>query len=179
MYNVSIDDKTAKYFVECCGTNMQDLINELRKLIEYVGEGNTITIQDVDALTTKQIQAIIFDLTDSLGKKDIKQSLVVLKGLIISKEPIQKILVTLYNHFKKLFIIKIAEANNKDIVASLKLKPNQMFLTTKYKQQARYFEKDELENIIKELAELDKKYKIGLLDLEIGLESILCKYCSK
>lgn len=59
------------------------------------------------------------------------------------------------------------------------LKPNQMFLVTKYKTQARYFEERELRNIIEELINLDSNYKIGLIDLEIGLESILCRYCSK
>ncbi len=37
-YKVEIDDNTLGYFIECCGTNMQDLINEIRKLIEYAGE---------------------------------------------------------------------------------------------------------------------------------------------
>ena len=37
-YKVNIDSNTLKYFIECCGTNMQELINEIRKLIEYVGE---------------------------------------------------------------------------------------------------------------------------------------------
>ena len=37
-YKVEISDLEAKYLVECCGTNLQDIINELRKLIEYVGE---------------------------------------------------------------------------------------------------------------------------------------------
>src|SRR5690625_2120653 len=32
-YKVKIDNSTAKYFIENCGTNMQDLINEVRKLI--------------------------------------------------------------------------------------------------------------------------------------------------
>ena len=178
LYKVTIDEQASKYLVECCGTDMQDLINELRKLIEYVGEGNEITIKEIELLSTKQIQAIIFDLTDNIGKKDIKKSLDVLRGLIISKEPPQKILVTLYNHFKKLFIVKIAEENNKDLAISMKLKPNQLFLTTKYRQQAKFFNKGELQSIIKELSELDRKYKIGLINLEIGLESILCKYCS-
>ena len=33
-YKVNIDSQTIRYFIECCGTNMQDLINEIRKLIE-------------------------------------------------------------------------------------------------------------------------------------------------
>lgn len=73
-YKVSMDDSTAKYLVESCGTSMQDLINEVRKLIEYEGEGGIITKEDINKLCTKQIQAVIFDLTDSLGKKETRKS---------------------------------------------------------------------------------------------------------
>ena len=178
-YKVSIDEASAKYLVECSGTNMQDLINEIRKLIEYKGEGGNITKEDIDKLCIKQIQAIIFDLTDNLGKKDIKSALDVLNGLVLNKEPVQKILVTLYNHFKKLYIIKIAEEYHKDVATAMNLKPNQMFLVTKYKTQSKYFEKQELRNILEELVNLDANYKVGLIDLSIGLEAILCRYCSK
>lgn len=73
-YQVSLDDNTAKYLVESCGTSMQDLINEIRKLIEYKGAGGTITKEDIDKLCIKQIQAVIFDLTDNLGKKETRKS---------------------------------------------------------------------------------------------------------
>ena len=177
-YKVKIDNMTAKYFVECVGTNMQDLINEIRKLIEYVGPDGTITKKEIDLLTIKQMDSVIFDLTDNLGKKDIKKAIEVLKNLIYEREPIQKILITLYNHFKKLYIVKIAEENRKDLATSMKLKPNQMFLINKYKTQARYFTKDEIEKIMNEFVNLDANYKVGLIDINIGLESILCRYCS-
>lgn len=178
-YKVNIDDATAKYLVECCGTSMQDLINELRKLIEYKGENSNITKQDIDLLCTKQIQAVIFDLTDNLGKKETSKTLEVYNGLISNKEPIQKILITLYNHFKKLYIIKIAEKYNEDVATAMNLKPNQLFLVSKYKTQARYFETQELREVLEALIDLDANYKIGLISLEIGLEAILCRYCSK
>lgn len=74
-YQVSLEDSTAKYLVESCGTSMQDLINEVRKLIEYKGAGGTITKEDIDKLCIKQIQAVIFDLTDNLGKKETRKSI--------------------------------------------------------------------------------------------------------
>lgn len=177
-YKVNIDNETAKYFVECCGTNMQDLINEIRKLIEYVGANGTITKDAIDKLSVKQLESVIFDLTDSLGKKDINKALEVLNNLIYAKEPIQKILITLYNHFKKLFIVKIAEKYKKDLATAMSLKPNQLFLTTKYKAQARYFSINELRNIMQELINLDANYKVGKIDINIGLEAVLCRYCS-
>lgn len=177
-YKVKIDNSTAKYFIENCGTNMQDLINEVRKLIEYVGENGVITNKEVDILCIKQIDSVIFDLTDNLGKKDIAKAMQVLKKLVYEKEPIQKILITLYNHFKKLYIVKIAEKYRKDLATSMKLKPNQMFLVTKYKAQARYFTEAEIRKIMEEFINLDANYKIGLIDIDIGLEAVICRYCS-
>ena len=139
----------------------------------------TIKKQDIDLLAIKQIESVIFDLTDSLGKRDVKSALNTLNGLIYNKEPIQKILITLYNHFKKLFLLKLAAKENRNLAESMNLKPNQMFLVTKYKKQADYFTLSELRNILVELINLDSDYKIGKIDINIGLESILCKYCSK
>ena len=177
-YKVNVDESTLQYLIESCGTNMQDLINEIRKLIEYAGENGKIQKQDIDKLCIKKIESIIFDLTDNLGQKKVKEALEVLYNLIASKEPIQKILITLYNHFKKLYFVKIAIANNKDVAQSLQLKPNQMFLVNKYKLQAKGFKTSELRKIIQELEDLDYHYKIGLIDLNVGLEAILCVYCS-
>lgn len=178
-YKVNVAENTLQYLIEQCGQNMQDLINEIRKLIEYAGEGGTINKVDIDLLCTKQTQAIIFNLTDYLGKKQIKLALEELNNLLYNKEPIQKILITLYNHFKKLYFTKIAERYKLDIAKSLNLKPNQMFLVNKYKMQAKSFTDLEISNIIKELIDLDYNYKVGKIDLNIGLETILCNNCSK
>ena len=80
-YKVNIDENTAKYLVECCGSGMQELINELRKVIEYAGAGGTITKESIDKLCIKQIQAIIFDLTDYLGARNVGKALEILKKL--------------------------------------------------------------------------------------------------
>lgn len=173
-YKVSIDNETLKYIVETCGTSLQELINEIRKLIEYAGAGGKIDRQAVDLLATPKIEVVIFDLTDNLGSKKIAEALEVLKNLIYNKEPIQKILITLYNHFKKLYLVKLAEKENSDIMQVLNLKPNQTFLISKYKKQAGYFEEMKLRKILQELIDLDANSKIGQIDLNIGLEAILC-----
>ena len=177
-YDIIIKENVAQYFIECVGTNMSDIVNELRKLIEYAGKGNEITRDAIDKLSIKKSESIIFELTDSLGKKNITEALNVLNNLIYAKEPVQKILVMLYNHFKKLYIIKLAKEQRRSSLEILKLKPNQMFLVKKYEEQAGRFSKVDLEMILKEIIKLDNLSKSGLVDINIGLESILCMYCS-
>ena len=83
----------------------------------------------------------------------------------------------LYNHFKKLYLCKEAVKLNKDVVTALNLKPNQTFLVTKYKKQVSYFKGNDLKNILEELVNLDYNSKIGNIDAEVGLKSILCRFC--
>ena len=99
----------------------------------------------------------------------------ILDNLLYQKEPLQKILIMLYNHFKKLYFCKIAVKLHKDVTISLGLKPNQTFLVNKYKKQAGYFSEEELEKILNEFINLDYNSKIGKIDLDIGLRSILCQ----
>lgn len=72
-YGITADDSTLRYFLENCGTNMQEIINELRKVIEYAGKNGTIQKIDIDTLCNKKIEAVIFDVTDALGKKDTRK----------------------------------------------------------------------------------------------------------
>lgn len=67
----------------------------------------------------------------------------------------------------------------KILLGSLNLKPNQVWAIGKYKKQASYFEEIQLRKILKELYFLDTNYKQGKIDINIGLEAILCNYCSK
>ena len=177
LYKVNVSDADLLYLIEVSGSKMQDLINEIRKLIEFAGEGGTITREDIDKLAIKDLQAVIFDLTDYLGVKNTQNALLVLDNLVYNKEPLQKIIITLYNHFKKIYFTKLALDERKDIAVVLDLKPNQIFLINKYKKQAEYFNIEEIEQLLKELIKVDYESKNGLIDLEIGLKTVLCKNC--
>lgn len=72
-YKVSAENGAIKELIETSGTSMQELINEIRKLIEYVGENGKITIEDVKELAIKTLDSNIFDLTDNLRKEEYRK----------------------------------------------------------------------------------------------------------
>ena len=90
----------------------------------------------------------------------------------------QIILVTLYTHFKRLYFCALAVKDNVDVISALSLKPNQTFLVNKYKKQTSYFKINQLRDLLEELVNLDYNSKMGNIDIDIGLRSILCSYCS-
>ena len=79
---------------------------------------------------------------------------------------------------KKLYIVKLSEKYKRDLASAMNLKPNQTFLLNKYKVQAKYFTEKEIRNILDEMIKLDTNYKNGLIDVNVGVEAILCNYCS-
>ncbi len=180
LYHVEVDDSILIYMVENCGTNLRVLINELRKVIEYTGEGNKITKNAIDSLCIKQIESVIFDLTDNIGAKKVSKALDILDNLISNKEPLQVILVTLYTHIKRLYICKIASTTtNKDsLIVALGIRPNHTFLIKKYQGQSKNFSEKQLRQLLEALADLDYNSKIGNIDADVGIRSILCNYCS-
>lgn len=118
---------------------MQALMNEIRKQIEYAGTNGTITKESIDLLTIKQMESVIFDLTDSLGKKNTKEAMTVLENLLYAKEPLQKILITLYNHFKKLYFTKLAIRQNRNIRRKFSTKTKPSFLSRKIQNPSKLF----------------------------------------
>lgn len=165
----TLNKPEAVYLVDLCGSNKQVLVNEINKLIDY-SEDNKITKADIDKMCIKTSEVIIFDLTDSYGKKDIKSTLKCLEDLIENKEPLQKILIMITKHFKSLLLTKIILEQGKSVATELGINP---YPAKKYSDQSKNFSKEELIRIFKELAQLDVDSKIGKIDLKIGLQKII------
>lgn len=171
-YGVKLSKEVATYFVNVCNNNMDDIINELRKLIEYTGNGNEIKKEYIDLVTTKSLDAIIFDLTDYLGKKKIDYCIDTLDELLLQKEPLQKIYIMIYKHYKSLYLIKYGLENGYDNINEiLKLHP---FVFLKAKEQVKNYTLSELKNIYKKLMQLDIDSKTGNIDLYAGIINIMC-----
>ena len=60
----------------------EDALSKDKSMTLYHGTNGTIKREDIDKLSIKKIESVIFDLTDNLGKKDIKGALQVLKNYI-------------------------------------------------------------------------------------------------
>lgn len=165
-----IDIEDAKYLAECSGPSMSYLHSEIKKLAVLNKEGEKITKQLIDDVCIKSMQGIIFDLTDAIGNKDKKKSLILINELILKKEAEQFILIMLYKHFRNLFLLRVATDEGRASADELGINP---YVYRKLLGQVKNYEKAELRNILKKLVELDVKSKKGELDLRVGLEVLL------
>lgn len=170
--SVQISNSDITYLISLCGNDKLTLKNEINKLIDYSYDTKKIQKDDIDKICIRTSSAIIFDLTDCLGSKNTLKAIALLNELIENKEPIQKIVIMIAKHFKSVLIAKIANMHGKNLMDELSTKSS--YAATKYLNQSKYFELQELINIIKELGKLDVDSKTGMIDLKIGLERIIC-----
>jgi DNA polymerase III delta subunit len=164
-----ISNSDASYLLSVCGTDKQNIHNELTKLFNY-SENNVIKKEDIEKLCIKTTEAIIFDLTDGIGQKNRKYALQKLDDLIGQKEPIQKILVMITRHFKNLLLTKECINTGKSVEKSLNLKS---YPAMKYSSQCKNFSIQELCQIFEKLAKLDVESKTYGADIKIGIQKII------
>ncbi|HEY0455725.1 MAG TPA: DNA polymerase III subunit delta, partial [Verrucomicrobiae bacterium] len=70
-----ISDEAMAALVANVGPNNRQLISEIEKLALYVGERAEITIEDVQAIVTRNKQARAFALADALGERNLPAAL--------------------------------------------------------------------------------------------------------
>ena len=72
-YKVQIDNQSLRYFIEVCGTNMQDLINEIVE--ENLDEGLEVTDNEIATSIMKRLKYVnmLKEENTSIAEKEIKK----------------------------------------------------------------------------------------------------------
>lgn len=123
----------------------------------------------------------VWDLTDSIGKREIRKAIQILDKLTNQEETPIKILATVSIILKRVYNCKLIILQNRSTSIALALEPRLQFLSKKYEQHASNYTEEELYKIIKALEELKELYHNTKekTDLKEGLKTILQSIAEK
>lgn len=170
-YQVTISMMDAEYMQSVCGDEKANTLNELQKLVIFVGEGSTVTREIIDQVCSKTLHAKLFDVLSLIVNKEKKTAISKLEELLQQKEPIMKISIMLYKQVKQMYMIKyLKEKKITDITTILGIHP---FVYKNLSQSCSRYTLEELKEIIFQFEEYDEKTKNGDIDMEIGLKKII------
>lgn len=115
-----IDSESAKHLMFLCGDLMHNLASEIGKIGAYAKE-RRVTRQDIDALATPQLDAVVFQLTDHLSARNYDKALATLSDLLHMQEVPQVILGALGKYLRQLYAARVAleERRTADDLAAL------------------------------------------------------------
>ena len=174
-----ISYNAVSYLIERVGNNLEDIYNELKKLVSYVGQRREIDIESIDQVVTPTLEQSIFQLVDAIGEKRANHALVVLGNLIHEGgQAIPPILAMIARQFRLILQCKEfrEKGYNPNIIAS---KLNQRpFVIKKCLSHARNFTIQQLKQGLELCLQADYHIKIGKIQDTIALELIIIKMCN-
>lgn len=157
---------TAQYLVARCDPGLNNLSNELQKLLNYCGE--EIYKSDIDRVTAKSLQVITFELSDAIMEGKTEKALSVLSDLKTVKENAFTILYLLFSNFDKMYHTKLLSgASRSEVAAEIGAAP---FIAGKYIESSGKFSEKALERMVTRVPEIDLAVKEGRTDDWTALE---------
>ena len=171
-----ITGDTILYLLSKTGTDMENIQNEVEKLICYAMDREIITPEDIDAVCTTQISGKIFLMIDAIGSRKQKQALDLYYDLLALKEKPMSILFLITRQFNILIQVKDLAAlgyNNTVISQKTGLMP---FTISKYLNQGKNFTMKTLKEALQSCVGIEEQIKTGRLMDTIGVELLIVKY---
>ena len=102
-----IDSRLALDLIFLCGDLMTNLIGEIEKIGAYA-RGSRITREDIEAVATPQLDAVVFRMTDAIGEKNFDRAASVLGELFQMQEPPIKIMWSLGRQMRQIYSARLA-----------------------------------------------------------------------
>ena len=158
--NYEMDTQTINYFINKVGTNLDNLKQELNKLKSYKLIDKVITKQDIDFICNKNIESSIFELIEAIINKDKIKSYELYNHFLNNGTEIFQIMTLLANQIRLIYNVKaLNNLNNLEISKLLEVHEYPVKLA---REKSYKYTKQELLNIIYELAKMDEDIKNGL-----------------
>jgi len=156
--------------------NLHYLSRELEKYCAYLGsEQDTITAETVDYLFSGDLQSNVFKLADALAEGNIKNAGRLLDLLLKRREQPLLIFFMLVRHYRLLLQTKgLLEEGlpQQELTSALKV---HNFVARKLNQQASFYNRTTLEDVLVALQESDLQLKTGKIEPEKGLQLVLSR----
>ena len=172
-----IDREGAEYLVLCCGQGLQDISNEIEKIISYAGTSKSIRKEDVDKVVQRSLDLNIFKMVDAIGLKNVDVALSIFNDLVKDGQHVLRILAMIIRQFRIIYQIKLLldkGYSERRTIEKLKLHP---YYAYNYIKQSHNFDVDTLKEILKACLEVDSMIKKSSLDNNIAVEMLIARCC--
>ncbi len=156
-----IDFDTADYLLFYCGERMELLIPEIEKISAYAKKKN-ISKTDIEAVASRNLNSVVFDLTNAIAEKNYAKALRVISDLEAQNEEVIPTLALIASQFRRMLAAKLILENSggkKEIMDFFNMKsdyPAKLII-----KAANAMKKDEVRKAIELCKEADSRLKFG------------------
>ncbi len=174
-----ITEDTLRQFLGRTGSDMENIGQELEKLLSYTMRRDVITSADVDAVCTEQTENRIFDMVQAIADKDQKKALELYAALLSMREPPMRILFLITRQFNQLMQLKGLSGKGLDKTALAKAAGVPPFALGRYQAQCRKYTAAQLRAAVEDCVDAEERVKTGRLEDQLAVELLILKYSAK
>jgi len=174
----SMDTQVASLFIEWAGHHIGVLSQELDKLVIFIGDRQKITADDIKAITTRTIEASVFDLLDAVASRSTAKAVKTLQEVLCAEHPL-KVLALLVRQVRLLLgcdALRGRGGNVAEAPSALGISP---YEAQKIWQQSLKLSKEKLSAALSECLNTDLALKTGGGDPGLLLELMIVKFCGE
>ncbi|MHB8125907.1 MAG: DNA polymerase III subunit delta [Desulfitobacteriaceae bacterium] len=173
----SMASKTLPFFLDWAGHKPGVLIQELDKLAVYVGEETTIKEEDIKVVTTRTVEANVFDMLNAVAQRKIDQALQKLYEVLREEHPL-KVLTLLVRQVRLLLGANVWRRRGENVAgltSALGIKSS--YEAQKIWVQSQRIPEDLLAKALQECLKTEIALKTGGGDPIILIELMIIKFC--
>ncbi len=167
------DNQLVNFLATISNENLYFLQGEIAKIVAYVGEKETISLEEVRDVLAKTVDCNIFQMIDYLMEGNLNRALSELNNIMDAGEPLVRINYMIARHFRFLLDARLvleSGGTERDLAPKLK---KQAFLAPKFLRQARDYSQEKLTFVYKKLLEVDVALKSSTSKSKRILEVVL------
>lgn len=170
-----ISDSDTGYITELCGQSLAKLNTECKKLINYIGEREVVTREEIDAVVDKTVEYRTYDMLDNMIAGNSKKAYEQLKHLFDTREDPFYIMSLMMSRLSELLMCKLLKEDglsNEQIGGYFDFK-RPAFAVNKIVNESRSFSEAYLKKLIDKGLYYDIKCKQGLISPHSAAEMYL------
>ena len=163
-------------FLEKTGDDMENIANELEKLLCYTAGKDGVEYTDVEEICTVTTENKIFDMIRAVAEKRQKQAMDLYYDLLSLKEPPMRILFLIARQFNQMLQLKDLRAQGYDsqtVASKAGIVP---FIAKRSLAQAAKFELPVLQQAVEDCVEMEQAVKSGKLADRLAVEMLIIRY---
>lgn len=176
-HGYTIEADAVHILIQIVGLELQDIVNELDKLMLYIGDRTEIRKADVEDLCAAGREYSVFDLLNAAGNRQTESAIRIGHELLEQGERPTTMLIRLAQHFYRLYetgILLKKGVPHKDIGRKLGLRP---YFLQDYIQQAEQFLPEDYPPIFALFLETDISLKTGFKNTKLLFDRFLLQLC--
>ena len=169
--NYTMSSLDITYFITRVGNNINNITNELDKLMLYKEKDKTITREDITKLTIENIDNPIYDLVGFILKNENKKAIELYNNFIQNGMDAASLIPVIAAQIRLLYQVKrlYNQRKSNDEIAKI-LEFKNVYRVKYLLSDSYYYSEEDLLNYLSHLADLDKNIKLGLVDPKVSLE---------